>query len=141
MKQTNKNNVSQAGNTRETSSEALKIIRQEVKYETLLRQKETSTKSKTKKISAKKPENSKSIKEVTTEKDALGVLGTSMIVLMLLGITLKIIYSKTHVIVDKFPILEGLLLKYEYFISSNMIRITESKIVEKIIYFANYFFN
>ena len=138
MKKTDKNKQSQTGTTRETSPEVLRIIRQEVKYETLLRQKEPSAKSKTKKISAKKPENSKSIKEVTIEKDNLGVLGSSIIILIILGITLKTIHSRTHDIVDKFPILEGVLLKYEYFISGIIIRITDSKIVEKIIYFSNY---
>ena len=138
MKKKDKNKQSQTGTNRKTSSEALRIIRQEVKYETLLRQKEPSANSKTKKISTKKSENSKSINEVATEKDTLGVLGSSIIVLIILGIILKIIHSKTHDIVDKFPVLEGILLKYEYFISSIIIRITDSKIVEKIIYFSNY---
>ncbi|MGB0635562.1 MAG: hypothetical protein ACPGKG_08160 [Paracoccaceae bacterium] len=132
MKKTDKNKKSVSSTTNKTSPEALKIIQDEVEYETRLRRKEPSDKLNEKRISSK---DSKSIKEVTTEQETLGLMGNSIIILTGLGIILKIIHSNSSYIVDKFPVLEGVLLKYEYFI----FRITDSRIIEKIIYLFNNF--
>ena len=132
MKKTDKNKKSVSSTTNKTSPEALKIIQGEVEYETRLRRKKLPEKLNKKRISSK---DSKSIKEVTTEQETLGFMGNSIIILTGLGIILKIIHSNSSYIVDKFPFLEGVLLKYEYFI----FRITDSRIIEKIVYLVNYF--
>ena len=134
MKKTDKNKKSVSSTTNKTSPEALKIIQGEVEYETRLRRKELPEKLNKKRISSK---DSKSIKVVTTEQETLGFMGNSIIILTGLGIILKIIHSNSRYIVDKFPVLEGVLLKYEYFI----FRITDSRIIEKIIYSFNNFSN
>jgi len=134
MKKTDKNKKSVSSTTNKTSPEALKIIQGEVEYETRLRSKEPSEKLNKKRISSK---DSKSIKVVTTEQETLGFMGNSIIILTGLGIILKIIHSNSSYIVDKFPVLEGVLLKYEYFI----FRITDSRIIDKIIYLFNNFSN
>ena len=134
MKKTDQNKKSVSSTTNKTSPEALKIIQGEVEYETRLRRKELPEKLNKKRISSK---DSKSIKEVTTEQETLGFMGNSIIILTGLGIILKIIHSNSRYIVDKFPVLEGVLLKYEYFI----FRITDSRIIEKIIYLFNNFSN
>ena len=141
MKKTGKNKKSVSSTTNKTSPEALKIIRNEVEYERRLRRKDTNDELNTKRKFTKKPKNTSSLKNVTSESETLGIFGNSIIVLTIFVLTLKIIHSNTNHIVDKFPSLEGVLLKYEYFISNNIIRITDSKIVEKIIYLINYFAN
>ena len=135
MKKTDKNKESVSVTTNKTSPEALKIIREEVEYETHLRGKDPSDGFNAKRKSTKKTKNSKSIKGVTPEQETLGFMGSFVIILTGLGIILKIIHSNISYIVDKFPVLEDALLKYEYFI----FRVTDSEIVERIIYFLKNF--
>jgi len=119
MKKTDKNKKSVSSTTNKTSPEALKIIQGEVEYETRLRRKDTNDELNTKRKFTKKPKNTGSLKNVTPESETLGIFGNTIIVLTIFVLTLKIIHSNTNHIVDKFPNLEGVLLKYEYFISNN----------------------
>ena len=137
IKKLNENKETKSTSPNKASQKALKIIRNEVKYETLLRTKESVTKLKLKPSASKKREDPQLMNKDPYEVEKLGTLGTSIITLVILGFILKVIHSNTDYLIGKVPIAEGLLLKYKYFISNNIAKILDSKLTEKITYFLN----
>ena len=137
IKKLNENKKTKSTSPNKASQEALKIIRNEVKYETRLRAKETVTKIKLKPSAFKKREDPQSTNKDPHEVEKLGTLGTSIITLVILSFILNGIHSNTDYLIGKVPIAEGLLLKYEYFISNNIANILDSKLIEKLTYFLN----
>ena len=137
IKKLNENKKSKSTSPNKASQKALKIIRNEVEYETLLREKESVTKPNLKPSASKKREDPQPTNKDPHEVENLGALGTSIITLVFFGFILKVIHSNTDYLIGKVPIAEGLLSKYEYFISNNISKILDSKLIEKIIYFLN----
>ena len=137
IKKFNENKETKSNSPNKASQKALKIIRNEVKYETLLRAKESVTKPNLKPSASKKREDPQPTNKDPHEVENLGPLGTSIITLVILGFILKVIHSNTDYLIGKVPIAEGLLLKYKYFISNNTAKILDSKLIEKLTHFLN----